>query len=113
MKIEVRFEPDVAILQPDGKLDYTDRAELAAILQDICERQIKHVLIDFACIDYLNSSGLRVLIDIMKQVNAEEGATYFCSVNSNLRDLFKIVILDGTIPMFPNVEVAIERLTQA
>lgn len=68
------------------------------------------MIIDLQNLDYLNSSGLNVLLNILTKARKENGEVVICGVNDKLKKLLVITKLDAVFKFAVNCEEAAKRL---
>lgn len=59
---QVEDTPEAVIVSLSGSIDCTHSNELSAILEEIREAHQKGLMLDFSSINYIDSSGLGVLV---------------------------------------------------
>ena len=99
---------NIYLLKVEGRLDASFSSQLEDEIDRLLERT-KKVIIDFAGVTYLSSSGLRVLLSIKKQTETQGGL-----VLMNLIDIVKKIIevaeLDDFFSQAQSLEEAITIL---
>ncbi len=68
------------------------------------------MVIDLENLNYLNSSGLNVLLNILTKSRNSNGEVVICGVNERLKKLLVITKLDAVFQFSENCEAAVERL---
>lgn len=98
-------------------VDFFDRildvSEADQLVHQI-ERQIlggnRKFIINFQQVDYINSSGLNVLITLLTKIRDNYGELYICAVSDKIEKLIHTTKLDKIFKIEDNVEQAIEKL---
>lgn len=98
------------ILKPMHEIDSIGGEEMRLYVAGIVE-QTDAVIIDFSQIVYVNSSGLRELIQIFSLLNKSKKIFLFAGVNEEILKLFSHTNLDRLFTFKNSVEEAIESLT--
>lgn len=80
-----------------GELDTAAAAEVEADLRPLLRSEGRDVVIDCTELEYIASSGLRILLGILKKVKADGGRVVLKNVNEVIRDVFE---LTGFIKLF-------------
>lgn len=70
MKIRVQENNNVKIIAPDGRIDTTTSAEFSDVMLEVVKDECD-VIMDFSDVEYISSSGLRVLLDSRKKLSSE------------------------------------------
>lgn len=98
------MSPVVKIIQPSGILDGTKANQFRQDISDLVEGGADIVLIDFADITFMDSSGLGALVLALKTVRAAGSQLFVCSINEQIRILFELTSMDRVFEIFPNRE---------
>ncbi|MEW6236390.1 MAG: STAS domain-containing protein [Candidatus Omnitrophota bacterium] len=106
----VRLENNITIIQPNCKLDVANLKEFSSVLDRVIEEGAIKVLLNFANVDYLSSTGIRVLVDNSKKLKSKKGSLSFCSVRSQMKELFEIVGLHKVFPFYVDEEDALKKI---
>ena len=88
MDIAIKDVGDVKVVQFTGHLDTNTSQQAEVSLNDLLGNQAKKILIDFEKLDYISSSGLRVLLSTAKQLKTVEGQLRLCGLNETVKDIF-------------------------
>ncbi len=92
------------IFQPTGILTVATSAELNQMLQSCLETGIKTILIDLQSVDFIDSSGLGVLVSMYTKLRLAGGHLYFCAPKDQARDLFDIADMERILTIFTTRE---------
>lgn len=85
----------VAVLE--GELDTAAAPEFEAAMQPLFDSQGREIIIDCTGLEYIASSGLRILLNILKKARAAGSRVVLRGVNEIIRDVFE---LTGFINLF-------------
>ena len=88
---------DKFLVTLEGELDTAAAAEVEQTLQPLYNSQGKDVMIDCSQLEYIASSGLRILISILKGAKAGGSTVVLKGLNDDIKDVFK---LTGFINLF-------------
>ena len=80
-----------------GELDTAAAAEVENVLQPLYNSDGKDVIIDCSELEYIASSGLRILIGILKGAKASGSKVVLKNMNDDIKSVFK---LTGFINIF-------------
>lgn len=87
-------ERNIWIVKPAGEVDiYTSPNLKEKLLKSLKEKETD-LLIDGEKLDYIDSTGLGVLISILKKVKESKNDVILINLKSNIRKLFDITGLD-------------------
>ena len=81
----------------DGELDTAAAGEVEQILQPLYKSDGRDVEIDCTELEYIASSGLRILISILKGAKANGSKVVLKNLNDDIKNVFK---LTGFINLF-------------
>ena len=88
-------EKIIAVLS--GELDTAAAQETEKALQPLLESQGKDIILDCEKLEYISSSGLRVLLSILKQAKSVGSRVVLKNVNEVIKDVLEI---SGFISIF-------------
>lgn len=81
-----------------GSLDTAAAIETEQILKPVtAEETAKDILIECQELEYIASSGLRILLDVLKKTKAKDKRVILRNVNDDIKNVFKIT---GFINLF-------------
>ena len=81
----------------DGEMDTAAAVEAEEILKPLYNSDGKDVIIDCEKLEYIASSGLRILISILKGAKANGSKVVLKNLNDDIKNVFK---LTGFINLF-------------
>lgn len=88
MNIQEERNGAVLTVKPDGNLDTVSSGNLEEFLQDKYEG-FQQIIIDFSNVDYIASSGLRVLILAHKKMKEKDGLL-LRNVGEHVKEVFTL-----------------------
>ncbi len=97
MKTTINEQDDRIIVVLEGELDTAAAQETEQTLQPLMDNNGRDILFDCAQLDYIASSGLRILISILKSARANGHKVVLKDVNDEIKNVFK---LTGFISLF-------------
>lgn len=97
MKTTINEQNDRIIVVLEGELDTAAAQETEQTLQPLMDNNGRDILFDCAQLDYIASSGLRILISILKSARANGHKVVLKDVNDEIKNVFK---LTGFISLF-------------
>lgn len=103
----------IVILAPKGYLtggDETD--ELEQTIKSLVETGNKHLIINLAETQFLNSTALGVLISAHSNFVRRDGQVKLCSVDKRIENIFVITKLSLVFDVYPNEEQAIASFAE-
>ena len=97
MKTTIEQLEDKFLVTLDGELDTAAAEDVEKALQTLYSTNGLDVIIDCANLEYIASSGLRILISILKGAIAGGSKVVLKGLNDDIKDVFK---LTGFISLF-------------
>ena len=99
MQIEKTQEGDIVVLNVSGQLTSATSPEFEAAVNRILETE-SNLVLDFTNLDFLASSGLRVILSTQKKINVKDGALVIRNVNKVVMDVFEMTGLRDFLNVF-------------
>ena len=113
MKLSSEERGPVIILKPKGKiLGGPDATVLKDQLQTFIDRGKTRVVIDLADVDYMNSTGLGILISTLTTLRKANGELKLANVTEKIQSLLTITKLVTVFDDYDNVEEAVAAFPQ-
>ncbi len=97
MKTNIEQLEDKYLVTLEGELDTAAAADVEKTLQPLYTTSGKDVIIDCEGLEYIASSGLRILISILKGAKAGGSKVVLRNMNEDIKSVFK---LTGFINIF-------------
>ena len=94
MGFKVVAKDDVTLIEVGGQLIEGNRQLLKEQVLDQLERGDRKFILDFSKTDYIDSSGLGVLVTLSKKIREQGGQLSLVSLSEDLRTLFELTKLD-------------------
>jgi anti-sigma B factor antagonist len=90
----------LAILEMAGKLvDKVEAIEVRVEIDEILEEGTSQFIIDLSELEYMNSTGLNILINLMNKARNEGGEAIVVGAKPRIRSLFEVTKLDSVFVM--------------
>lgn len=88
MTIDIKEENGSVKALLQGRLDTAAAADMAPQFNTLCENADKEIILDFTNLEYISSSGLRLLIGLRKESAAKGGKVIIEKINDSIRNVF-------------------------
>jgi len=98
------------VLAPQGRLDARSASGFEERLLGLITAGERSILLDFAQLDYISSTGLRTLLTASKRLNEADGRFVLCGLTANVRDVFRISGFDTILEIHPDAPTALAAL---
>lgn len=112
MDISVHPHDEILEIGLNGRLDAANSAKVQDALIQQIDSGSRKIVMDFSHLDYISSSGLRVLLVALKLLKKENGRMYFYGVNEYVREVFDLAGLLPFFPIYADCREAIDALKQ-
>lgn len=90
MEIQEDQIDGVLVLGIKGRLDSNTSKAFEDKVNDFLSKSVSRVIIDFHGVDYINSTGLRVLLYALQQMQKSGHSLVLCSIKDYMREVFDI-----------------------
>lgn len=100
---------DYQLFRLTGLLDAFSEPAFRKVLTKCVEEGPRHLILDLSKIDFVDSSGLGALVQLVKKAQSAEGSMQVVS-NPRVTQTVKLVRLEQFLSLQPSVETAIENL---
>ena len=110
MTIEKMSLPAFTLLELTGEIDLHSSGPLNWELKTCAEARPPMLLIDFKRVGYIDSSGLAVLIEYLKDAAKFGGKLALFGLEKKVATLFELVRLDQLFVIADDQETALARL---
>ncbi len=97
MKTTIQELEEMTIVTLTGSLDTAASIEVDQTLKPITEGEGKDIVFECADLEYIASSGLRILLDVLKKNKAKGHKVILRNVNDDIKNVFNIT---GFINLF-------------
>ena len=113
-----RVLPGAAVIELSGEVD----GSAAMVLTTAYERAVTEgppekstdvntVVLDFAAVDYINSTGIALIVSVLARARAERRKVVASGLSAHYREIFDITRLSDFIELFPDLDRAVSQLT--
>ncbi|MFH2048148.1 MAG: STAS domain-containing protein [bacterium] len=109
MRLSDREQDGVVILEPKGKImGGPDATLLHDKLHEIIEAGKKRVVIDLSQVDWMNSTGLGILISTLTTLRNNDGELKLANVTEKIQSLLVITKLAPVFDSFDTIDDAVK-----
>ena len=107
MDIQIRNVGGVSILDFDGNLDTNNSPSAEAEVNQLLDDGHDKILFNFADLNFISSSGLRVLLATAKKLKMTGGKMMVCGLNETVQEVFDISGFATILSLASNEEEAL------
>ena len=113
LDLETSTRDGHAVLALRGEIDVYTAPLLRQAILDLIEQGKLNVVIDMHEVDFLDSTGLGVLVEGLKRVKTREGSFAIVAIEDKILKIFDITGLNKAFPIHGSVEEALGRAPAA
>ena len=92
-------EANALVLIPEGRIDSGNARAFESIVTERISGGEHQIIVDFSRLEFISSSGLRVLLIAAKTLKIHKGAIALCSMKDHIKEVFQISGFDRIIPI--------------
>lgn len=107
MEINEQKTDRCVIIGITGRLDTTNYNMLEKRLMTLIDECQDKILVECTNMDYISSSGLRILLMALKKVTLMKGRFVLCGLQPNIYEIFEISGFTSIFEIHPSSEVAL------
>jgi anti-sigma B factor antagonist len=107
LDLKVRKQGDHAVLEVAGEIDVYTAPKLREKLIELVNEGSYHVVVDLEKVDFLDSTGLGVLVGGLKRVRNHDGSLELVCTQDKILKIFRITGLTKVFPIHDTVDEAI------
>jgi anti-sigma B factor antagonist len=105
--VEEQPDPDTRVISVSGEIHVTTAPEFSQRLNDAIVAGTKGVVIDMSGVEFIDSTGLSVLLNGLRRVTRADGSLSLVVSNPTVLRLFEITRLDSTFDIQPTRDAAL------
>ena len=106
--VDLRGEPPVAVMALRGNIDRDAMASLTKAYEAAVVADPKVVLLDFRNVDYINSTGIALIVGVLGRARAESRRVLASGLTEHYERIFAITRLSDFIQVYADVESAVD-----
>ena len=109
MKIEKQRKGRTLVLYLAGQLDNAAAQKFHATFAEHVKDGEKYLLLNFAEVNYLSSSGLRILLEAAQTIDTRGGKLLLCSLAPSLIQAIELVGFHKILHIYPTEYEALQH----
>jgi len=111
MELNHLQEGKITIINIKGRLDAAAASAAGNAIQKIIEGDGLRILFNFNDLEYLSSSGLKVILGAAKELRRKDSKFVLCSLNQFVEEIFVVSGINSLIPITNDIESGIKLLS--
>lgn len=112
MEISEKTVENVKIISIGGRLDAYAANDAERKLDSLITAGQVRLVVDLGRLEYISSSGLRVLLAAIKRVKKEQGDIRLACLQSSVKEVFDIAGFTQLFRLFDKEEEAVDSFTK-
>ncbi len=109
LNVEVRLEPDVAVLDLRGEINGFAQEALDTAYSEAESNEPEAILLNFEEVDYINSTGIALIVGLLAKARASHKRLLACNLSEHYVEIFNITRLSDFMSVFPDEQSAVEE----
>ena len=109
MRVDVDIRKNTAIITIEGSIDLFSSSKLKKELCALLDGGHGDLLFDLSAVDFVDSSGLGVLVGTFKQVRVSDGNVRLASLRPAVKKIFELTRLDQVFAIYESLEEALAQ----
>ncbi|MBM7646231.1 stage II sporulation protein AA (anti-sigma F factor antagonist) [Scopulibacillus daqui] len=111
LRIELEVKHQVLCIRLEGELDHHTAESLRNQVNDVLQKQtINHIILNLGELQFMDSSGLGVILGRYKQIASRGGEMVVCSISPAVRRLFEMSGMFKILRLEENEQNALQTL---
>jgi len=106
MEIKSTINGDEIFVKVTGRVDTTNYNEFEKSVNELLNKQTKHLILDCSELNYISSSGLRVFLTIQKFMMSTGGKFSLFAMQPGIKEIFDISGFSSIFSIYPDLESA-------
>jgi anti-sigma B factor antagonist len=107
LSLSTRSEGDRTVVEVGGEIDVYTAPRLREQLVDLVADGKYHLIVDMERVDFLDSTGLGVLVGGLKRVRAHDGSLRLVCTQERILKIFRITGLTKVFPIHSSIDEAV------
>jgi anti-sigma B factor antagonist len=105
--VDVSSEPPTVVIRLTGQIDRDAASALTTAYDTASASNPQVVVLDFTEVDYINSTGIALVVGLLARARAEKRAVHAAGLTDHYRHVFEITRLSDFIQVFTDVDAAL------
>ncbi len=110
MEVTSKSSDNAIVIYVDGDLTTNSSPVVEAEINEILEEAANNVVINVEKVNFIASTGLRIILKLGKRLGNEELKLVVCSTNATTKSVFEMSGFNRMFPIFETEDEALESL---
>ena len=107
LSLDTREQGGCTVIEVGGEIDVYTAPKLRECIVDLVNRGNYHLVVDMEDVEFLDSTGLGVLVGGLKRVRAHDGSLRRVCTQERLLTIFRITGLTKVFAIYDTVDTAV------
>ena len=112
LQIRAESRTEVTIAFASGRIDGANASEALSALESIIDGDVPVLLLDFENLTYISSAGLRVLLQMARQLQQRSAVFGVCSLSQDVGEVIRVSGFDAFITVYSDLPAALSSIGQ-
>ncbi|WNZ08158.1 STAS domain-containing protein [Streptomyces sp. 11x1] len=99
---------DTTVVRLPSEVDHENASDISARCQELIEKGCTTLVLDASDVQYLDSSGVSVIVALSSALDSHAGALRLASLSDHYRQVWRLLGLDTLLPVFLTVHAALD-----
>jgi anti-sigma B factor antagonist len=113
LDVETTQQGDASILTLRGEIDVYTAPRLRQTIVDLVDGGARWLVVDMEKVDFLDSTGLGVLVEGLKRVKTRDGHLSIVATHDKILKIFDITGLNKAFPIHSTVGEAVQEASSS
>lgn len=110
LKVQVQEKDLCRVMYPNGYINAHTVQDFEKVIQTILEQDQYCILINCKGMEYINSSGLGVLMGVIEEIQENQGFLYLSNMNETVFNIFDTLGFTHLFRVFDSEEQALDEI---
>jgi anti-sigma B factor antagonist len=110
MEVTSKSSDNAIVIYVDGDLTTNSSPVVEAEINEILEGAVTNVVINVEKVNFIASTGLRIILKLGKRLGNEDLQLVVCSMNATTKSVFQMSGFSRMFPIFETEDEALESL---
>lgn len=111
LTLSTRTEGSATVVAAEGEVDLSTIPQLSEQLESLINDGQVDLIIDMAGVNFIDSTGLGVLVGARKKALAKDGSVQLARLQPKVLKIFRITQLTEIFPVYESVADALESVS--
>ncbi len=114
LDLRVQRHDDRAVVHISGEVDLATCPQLRDVLAELVDRGVHHLIVDLEQVSFLDSSGIGVLIGVLRRLREHGGSLHLTAPRPHVRRVLELTGITTLLPTYATLDEAapVEPLDQ-